>query len=292
MDKGFLLLLVQVTLFANMLAIGLSHTRGDLVSLWRDPSLLLRSLLVVVILFPLATFAVIAILGLPLVTAAALAILAAAPGAPMTYKRSRMAGANARYVASLQLSLAVLAVVVTPMVLVGFDAALDLGVRGVGMAQVAGQIALVQLLPVTLGLLSVRFAGARVPRLVRYVTRTADVLLVVMVLVVLVPFLRLALAAVGGGAILGMVVLAVAALAMGHALGGPPTQQRAGLAISCVARNLGLAIFIVMLLGLETEVLPVIAAFAVIGAIIAVPYSIWTKRAAASSGGGVAQRMP
>jgi hypothetical protein len=60
----------------------------------------------------------------------------------------------------------------------------------------------------------------------------------------------------GWPAVATIVVTEVAALTIGHLLGGPRHHQRGGLAVACIARNLGLAVFIVGLRNSNEEMIP------------------------------------
>jgi BASS family bile acid:Na+ symporter len=130
MDNPILLKFVTVTIFSLMLAIGLNRSFQQLTSLFRKPELLLRSLLAVIVLVPLVVGLLLWVLDLSPAVATGLAVLAAAPGAPLTTKRTEMAGGEPTYSASLQLTLALLAVVVTPLILAIFDALFKLADLG------------------------------------------------------------------------------------------------------------------------------------------------------------------
>jgi bile acid:Na+ symporter, BASS family len=67
-------------------------------------------------------------------------------------------------------------------------------------------------------------------------------------------------------------------LALGHLLGGPVPDERAALAIASIARNVGLALFITVLNRVEQAVLPTLLSYMIVGAIVAIPYSRWSKR--------------
>ncbi len=67
-------------------------------------------------------------------------------------------------------------------------------------------------------------------------------------------------------------------LAIGHALGGPRPDRRAGLAVTCVARNSGLALFIAGSSEGGQRVLPGLLIWILLGAASAMPYSLWMKR--------------
>jgi len=61
-------------------------------------------------------------------------------------------------------------------------------------------------------------------------------------------------------------------------LGGPTRQQRAALAIACIARNVGLALFIAALFDYGQMFVPTMLAYMLFGGILAFPYSLWSKR--------------
>jgi len=282
MDNPFLLMFVTVTIFSLMLAMGVSHSFQQLTSLWRRPELLLRSLLAVIVLVPAVVGLILWVFELPLAVATGLAVLAAAPGAPLTYKRSQMAGGDPTYTASLQLTLALLAVVVTPLILVIFCTLFELGAGRVGPFAVARQVAEVTFLPVITGLLIQHFA----PRLADVIGKPlrilANILFIVLfsaviILLVLSPDLRMTLNL--GGLPTGAIIIMVGiSLAIGHLLGGPSREQRSVLAIASIARNVGLALFIAELSDYGQNFIPTLLTYMIFGALLAVPYSVWSKR--------------
>ena len=158
MDHPDLLVLVKITIFTLMLDIGITLPFEQLTSLWRRPALLIRSLLAVLGLFPAVVLLLLWLLDLPRAVVTGLAVLAAAPGAPLTTMRSQLAGGSTPYSASLQLTLALLAVLTTPLTLAIFHAMFVLETSGLASLEVARQVAIVQFLPVSIGLLVRRLA--------------------------------------------------------------------------------------------------------------------------------------
>jgi BASS family bile acid:Na+ symporter len=73
-------------------------------------------------------------------------------------------------------------------------------------------------------------------------------------------------------------IMTIASLAIGHILGGIDGQNRSSLAISCIARNVGLALFIAVIYNMEKEVISVLVAYVLIAGILGVIYSGWYKR--------------
>ena len=146
MDHPDLLVLVRISIFTLMLDIGITLPFGHLTSVWRRPALLIRSLLAVLVLVPGVVLLLLWLLDLPRAVATGLAVLAAAPGAPLTTMRSQMAGGSTPYSASLQLTLALLAVLVTPLTLAIFHAMFVLETSGLPSVDVAREVAIVQFL--------------------------------------------------------------------------------------------------------------------------------------------------
>ncbi len=282
MEHPILRYFVSLTIFTLMFALGVNHSFEQLTSLWRRPGLLLRSLLAVVLLVPLVVVVLLWVFDLPPAVATGLAVLAAAPGAPLTYKRSQMAGGDPNFTASLQLTLALLAVGITPLILAVFSSLFGLVIKGVTLFEVARQIAQVTFLPVIIGLSLQQLAPSLAEVLRRPVSVLASILsilllLVLILLLALVPKLR-ALLNVDGQLAMAILFMVVISLAIGHLLGGPRRDQRSALATACIARNVGLALFIAELSNYGQHLIPTILTYMILGGLLAVPYAVWSRR--------------
>ncbi len=280
------LLFTGLVIFAQMFDIGLRQDPGDLARLFAQPGLLMRSLISVLTVVPLAVYVLIAALPVPPEVAVGLVLLAAAPGAPVTTRRSEMAGADAGYVSALQLTLAALAVAFMPAAIAAFGLVLEHSVPVPAPGTVAAQIALVTILPVTLGWLFARFAPDLLRRQAPLLSRAARLLFVALALVVvlalaLVPDLR-AKILIGWAGAAAVLAMAAVALTFGHLLGGPRDDQRGGLATVSLARNLGLALYVAESAPETIDGIPTILTYALLGILLAVPYSLWIKRRVAA----------
>jgi BASS family bile acid:Na+ symporter len=219
---------------------------------------------------------------LPPAVATGLAVLAAAPGAPLTTKRIEMAGGELQYAVNLQLTLAVLAVVVTPLILSVYFSIFDLVIERVAPLDVARQIVRVTFLPIIVGFLIRRFLPAAAARIGNPLRILANILLIILVLVVVIflamaPDLR-AMLNLGGPATMAIVLMVVFSLAAGHFLGGPTQEKRAVLAVASIARNVGLALFIAGLTDYGQQFVPTLLTYMILGGLLAVPYAVWSKR--------------
>jgi BASS family bile acid:Na+ symporter len=278
-----LLTVVTVAIFTLGLSIGISSSLGELTFIARQRGTLLRALLAVIVLVPAAAILLLKLFDLPPEVSSGLALLAAAPGAPLTTKRSEVAAANRTYVSSLQLLLGLLAIVVTPLILAVFGALFALPIGRVSPLTVAGQVARVALLPVVVGLALQRFAPKLAARADKPVRVLANSLFLLMVLVLatailFVPAVRAKLL-LGWPALAAIALLALVAVVGGHLLGGPRPDYRAGLATASVARNVGLALFLAGLVeGYANEIMRTVAAYMIVGFLVAMPYALWIRR--------------
>jgi len=114
---------------------------------------------------------------------------------------------------------------------------------------------------------------------VQVIANVLFILLFVLIVVILViaPDLR-AMLNLGGVSIVAILIMVAVGITIGHLLGGPPLQQRSALAIACIARNIGLALYIAGLSDYGQQFIPTLLAYMILGALLAVPYAIWNKR--------------
>jgi BASS family bile acid:Na+ symporter len=277
-----------VIIFILMLSLGAHYSLPDLRALWRNPALVLRSLLCVAVLFPLATFLVVKLVPTAPGVTAGLAILAACPGAPVTYKRAALAGGDPAYTSSLHITLAILTLVITPATLALFDAALPLHLQSsVAVGAVARQVAAVQILPIGIGLL-LQKAPQMARRLRQPIRRLADAAFLALAALLLFPVVLWAIVQliwpIGVIGIALMALLVVAGLGLGVLLANPEDRSRqSSLAIATIARNLGLALLIAELSGSAEQITPTILGYALVSLVIAAPFSIWSKRQSAAA---------
>lgn len=175
-----------------------------------------------------------------------------------------------------------MAVGITPLTLTAFYALFELPIERVTPVEVARQVARVTFLPVIIGLLLQRFTArltAVIGKPVRMLANVLFILLfvVLIVLLALAPDLREMLK-LGVQPMVAIIVIVALSLTIGHLLGGPSWAQRSSLAIASIARNVGLALFIAALSDYGQNFIPTLLTYLILGALVAVPYSIWSKR--------------
>ncbi len=153
LDSQVIKNLIALTIFTIMLTMGAKIPLTDLVSVKNHPKFLAKSLLSVLVLFPLIVFLILLVFSLNQATAIALMLLAASPGAPLLTKRAMMAGGRVNFSASLQVILSLLAVIFTPSSLFIFAQLIPDNQGTIHFLLVAKQITIVQFLPLSIGLI-------------------------------------------------------------------------------------------------------------------------------------------
>ncbi|MCT8162127.1 hypothetical protein [Pseudoruegeria sp. SHC-113] len=270
-----------IVVFAQMLDVGLRYAPGSLRGLLAEPALLLRALCSVLVVVPLVVAALIWLLPLPPEVAMGLALLAAAPGAPLTTRRSEAAGADRAFTSALQLVLAAGAALSFPLVLWLMDGLLELAPGPFSPAKVAGQVAMVTFLPLALGWGIARVTPSGLKSYTAHLSTVARLLffaflLAVVLAVALMAELRQQLL-IGAAGWAAVILMAGGALAAGHLLGGPQVARRAGLAIASVARNLGLSLYLAESSPETLVAVPTILTYALLAILLAMPYSRWVR---------------
>lgn len=270
----------QIVIFLIMFSMGLRLTQAALAEIREHPGSLVRSLVSVVILVPLAILAVgplLKSLGLSPAVGTGLVLLAACPGAPLMTKRTGMAGGDFEFSAALQLLCGTSAILVTPGILWVYAQFFPNTREVVEFWAIAKQVAVVQLLPLGLGLGTRILWSDLADEIASRLLAIADVVFLVFVFIAPVASLPV-IAESGILSIASVALFAAIALVIGHLIGGPDLAHQSATAVGCVARNVGLALFIATLNTTMLAVLPTIVGYMIVGSVVAIPYSVWMKK--------------
>lgn len=270
---------VPLSLMAIMFSQGLRLAPGEQWEFFRQRlSLMLRSFAVVLVLVPLTTLAVILLFNPPMPIVICLSILAASPAAPFQLLVIFKKGGSLVYLATLHVSLALLAIVTVPVVLsllskvLGFEAEVSAG-------QVAWTVGKALLAPVLAGLAFRSLWPELADRIGPTLGKVAEIMLYVMALPILAKFhgvlLQMELSSY-----FVMAVFVVVNLSLGHLLGPTEPEERTVLTMESGARNVGLAMAIGALNFTPERVLPVLIPYIILFVVISTIYLNLQKRSA------------
>lgn len=282
--KELLSSFAQITLFAVMLSMGMVLGFRGMVSLWRRPSLLLRSVVAAFVVVPLVAMVVTRVLPLPFEVRAGIAAMAVMPGAPVIYRKMLKGPGNAELAGSFQATMALLSIVLVPLWFMVLSALYPAD-QVAPVAVVFKQVMLVQGVPLLVGAAIAHWLPDLADDFNEPLHRISSAMLIGVVLLVVVMGLSLVLKA-GPLPILAVVLMAAAGLVSGHYLGGADPTVRQTIALANGSRNAGLALALITLNfpGVAQEVLVTIASYAVMSAIAGKIYTRLYQKQLARSG--------
>lgn len=271
---------ILLSVFLTVLGMGLAATWADVTYLLRKPGLLARSFVSMFVVMPIICVVIALHFNLPPAIKVALVALAISPVPPFVPKKELMSGGHGGYAISLQSLAAILSIVFVPVVTSMFAQWFNHPAE-VPPAKVAKVVGMTILIPLLLGVA----LHARIPALALKAARLAGLigfgLLVLCVVPLLIRQWPLVSSFIGNGTALTLALIALAATAAGHLLGGPDTGHRAVLALSTSARHPGVAITIATSAYADGKLaLAAVLLYVLVVTLVTVPYVLWVKRRA------------
>ena len=174
----------------------------------------------------------------------AIGLMAICPSAPLALRRATGAGGDHQLAALLQEGAALLAIITVPMMALLFRWSFGLDGWEVRPIDVALQVGQVQVLPLLLGLVMRRWRPHLAERLRTPLERLANGLLILLVVALLLKLGPSLWTFLSGNlvALIAMVLMAMASLLIGWALGGARSRHRMTTSLVTAMRNPGLAL--------------------------------------------------
>jgi len=273
-------LVLQISIIAQVFAIGLGTTWRDATYLFRCPRLLWNSVLARNVAVPVIAILLIKAFSFHVAIAITLGVLAVTPVPPLLPKSQLKAGARSEYVLGLLVSQSVLAIVLVPVTIELMDWALGAQAH-FSAGQVAQLVVKAILVPLATGMLAFRFLPKLKPLAPRLLTAGSVLLIAGALPLLLVAWKTLGTLS-GNGAMLALALFMIAGTAAGHFLGGPAAEDRTVLAIATSSRHPGLALAIAgaNFPGQGKLVAGAVVIYLILRTILAVPYVRWRRRAA------------
>ena len=289
MDATILLtLLIKISLITLMVGLGLGLQLDALKEFGHRPWLILRVLLGTCVLVPLAALL---LLKLPFTLQMSpgarfgIALMALSPSAPLTLRKAHLQGGDRHLAALLQVAAALLAIVSIPLLTDVFRASYHVDGWDIGPQSVASQVALVQVLPLAIGLVLRRLFpqfGARWAQPIQKGAFFVNLVVIALILVMMAPKLFTFLQ----GNLFAIVVAALMtaiALAIGYLLGGRTAEERTTTALVTSMRNPGLALLFAITHGKElVGVKLAILTYLLVTILASIPFLRWSKAQAHS----------
>jgi predicted Na+-dependent transporter len=271
---------MKVTVTVIIFGIGLDSTPRDAVRLFRHPVLLLRSVMAMYVLVPLAALALVKLLALPAAVEAGLLVLAVSAGAPLLPRKLLGIGDGA-YILSLVVVSSILAVILVP---VWLEILVPLFPRlpHLGPERAALVLGESFFLPLLAGMVVRWLLPGLAARIGGRLVGLAGLVLALAALVLLAVNWHVALEVDWRG-VAALAMLILMALVAGHLVGGPKEEDRTALAVACATRHIGVAVVVATSLP-GARVAVVISVYIAISVALTVPYMRWRRKVTAETG--------
>jgi BASS family bile acid:Na+ symporter len=272
-----ILLALQVSVFCTVFGFGLHTATSDVLYLIRRPALLARSLFAMFVVMPAVAIALATTFEFRRVVQIALVALSISPVPPLLPRRQGQAGALGPFPLGLMALLALLSIALVPGALWVIQGIVKepLEMSPLALARVVFETALA---PLAFGMIVRMLFPAVTPRLGMVVTRLAWVLLGVGIAGLLAAYVQAMWALLGNGTIAAMTVFIVAALAVGHILGGPEPEHSAVLALSNACRHPAIAVSIASANFPDERFGATVLLYVVMNLALCIPYIRWQRR--------------
>jgi bile acid:Na+ symporter, BASS family len=270
-------LAIVASIVLIVLGLGLKASWRDATWLFREPRMLLRSLVSMYLVMPLLAGVIIATFDLRPAIAVALIALAVAPVPPISPRRELKLVSEDGYVFGLLSAASILSVVLAPLCVWVLAVAFSRHVP-TSAPSIARIVAVTCLIPLMLGMTIHHLAPALAAKLRPIVSVAGEAVLIVAVVAILATAWRPLLSLLGDGTLLVFLGFMLCGLAVGHVLGGPQPENRTVLALSTACRHPGVAISIAGI-GFPNQKLAsaAIALYLLVAVLGSVPYTIWRR---------------
>jgi bile acid:Na+ symporter, BASS family len=277
---AILLMVIKASILLTVLGLGLNASWQDALSLFRQPWLLIRSVLSMNVIMPLVAAGLVVAFDLPASVKIALVALAVSPVPPVLPKKELKAGGHASYAVGLLVAIGLLATISVPVAVTWFANAFD---RSADIAPLAvAKIVLTSVLaPLAAGIALRQWFPAFAQRIARPVATLGNVLLIASALPLAYASWPAVRALFVNGTVLIVAGMAVIGLVVGHVLGGPKGEDRTVLALSTTSRHPAIALTAAVATGAEAKSqLAAILLYVIVALIISMPYVAWRRRQA------------
>jgi BASS family bile acid:Na+ symporter len=278
-------IVLQVSIWLTMFSLGLRASVADLTHVLRQPLLLLRSLVAMMVIMPIVAVILVKAMNLTPTVALALVALSLAPVPPLLPKKQLKAGGRHAYAVGLLVAASLVSIVWLPIAVKMVGAAFNMELR-VPALTIGAIMLFTVLAPLAVGFVFRSLAPGAAEKLQPITAMLGIIILVAAVLPVVIVKWPDISAQVGDGTLLAFGIFVFAGLVAGHALGGPAPEDRTILATAAASHHPGVAIQIAALnFPNEGSVLPAILLYLLTAAVLTMPYIFWRKRLVATAAG-------
>ena len=276
--QTLILFVLKASILLNVFAIGLKASVHDATYMFRRPGKLAKALLAMNILMPLFAVAFVLAFHLKHAVEVALVALAVSPVPPILPRKLRKAGATESDTIGLLVAVGILAIVFVPAEMEILERVFHVPLR-MTFASVAALVFITIILPLALGIAVHTLAPVPAERLVNPIAKIASIALLLSAVAILFSSAPAIWELVGNGTLVAIAAFILGGLLIGHFMGGPKPENRAGLAMATASRHPGIAIALAVANFPEEKLaISAVLLYLLVNILVSIPYHILTKR--------------
>jgi len=276
--QTLILFVLKASILLNVFAIGLKAGVHDATYMFRRPGKLAKALLAMNILMPLFAVAFVLAFHLKHAVEVALVALAVSPVPPILPRKLRKAGATESDTIGLLVAVGILAIVFVPAAMEILERVFHVPLR-MTFASVAALVFITIILPLALGIAVHTLAPVAADRLVNPIAKIASIALLLSAVVILFSGAPAIWELTGNGTLVAIAAFVLVGLLIGHFVGGPKPENRAGLAMATASRHPGIAIALAVANFPEEKLaISAVLLYLLVNILVSIPYHILTKR--------------
>jgi len=284
--KELVPLVAQGALCLIIASIGLQARARDVLAAMRNTDLVLKGLLAVNIIVPLAALIICSILPIDPLIKIGIVIMAVSPMAPLVQMKMQKAGLDTSQAVGLYVALILSAILFVPAT-VALLSALYPTHASISVAAVGKMVFVTTLLPVAVGLAIGNWAPNFARRAAPIVLITGFIAVLLLAVLILYKQGGAMLGLLGDGTLLAIMVTVAVGIAAGSLLGRPNPANSNALAMAAGTRHPGIAALIVHANFNEPRVMLTVLLFLLTGIIMTVAYLLWQARRTRDDQSGV-----
>jgi BASS family bile acid:Na+ symporter len=275
--RSLVVLALQVSIIATVFSFGLNARFADLDYLVRRPGLLARSLIAILVIMPVFAVLLVRLFDIRAAAEIVLVALAISPVPPLLPNRERKGGGRDTYGLALMAILSIVAIVALPIAGEALERVFGRPL-GVTPGAVAAIVVKMTLLPLAAGLAIRTAFPALAERVAPSIALVATVLLALAAVVLLAGTWRTIWDAIGGGALIAMIVFVAVGLLVGHVLGGPDPETSVVLALSTACRHPMIALTIASANFPDQRFGALIVLYLLVNVVVGAAYIVWLRQ--------------
>jgi len=284
--KELVPLVAQGALCLIIASIGLQARWRDVLAAMRNTDLVLKGLLAVNIIVPIAALIICSILPIDPLIKIGIVIMAVSPMAPLVQMKMQKAGLDTSQAVGLYVALILSAILFVPAT-VALLSALYPTHASISVAAVGKMVFITTLLPVAVGLAIGNGAPDFARRAAPIVMITGFIAVLLLAVLILYKQGGAMLGLLGDGTLLAIMVTVAVGIAAGSLLGRPNPANSNALAMAAGTRHPGIAALIVHANFNEPRVMLTVLLFLLTGIIMTVAYLLWQARRTRDDQSGV-----